>query len=105
MAASDAIPVPRKNQAFRVYLTILDADGDPVTGATGLDSEVSKDAGAFADCTNEATEIAQGMYYLDLTASEMNADAVVVIDIASVELIAAEGRIGGEVEGNIAGSS
>ncbi len=79
MAASDAIPVPRKNQAFRVYLTILDADGDPVTGATGLDSEVSKDAGAFADCTNEATEIAQGMYYLDLTASEMNADAVVVI--------------------------
>ena len=79
MAASDAIPVPRKNQAFRVYFTILDADGDPVTGATGLDSEVSKDAGTFADCTNEATEIAQGMYYLDLTATEMNADSVVVI--------------------------
>lgn len=81
MAASDSRPVPKKNVAFRAIFPILDADGDLVTGAAGLDSEVSKDCGTFADCTNEATEIAtsSGMYYLDLTSTEMNADSVAVI--------------------------
>jgi len=81
MASTDARPVPQKNVAYRVTFPILDADGDLVTGATGLDSEVSKDAGTFTDCTNEATEIAtsSGMYYLDLTSTEMNADCVAII--------------------------
>ncbi len=81
MAAGDATPFPRKNTAYRVTFPILDADGDLVTGATGLDSEVSKDGGTFADCTNEATEIAtsSGIYYLDLTSTEMNADTVAII--------------------------
>lgn len=81
MAASDAKPIPQKNVAHRITFPILDADGDLVTGATGLDSEVSKDGGTFTDCTSEATEIAtsSGMYFLDLTASEMNADTVAVI--------------------------
>jgi hypothetical protein len=81
MASSDARPIPRKNTAFRVTFDILDADGDLVTGATGLDSEVSLDGAGFADCTNEAAEIAtsSGMYYLDLTAAEMNADTVAII--------------------------
>lgn len=81
MASSDATAIPVKNQAYRVIFPIWDADGDLVTGAAGLDSEVSKDQGTFADCTNEATEIAtsSGMYYLDLTSTEMNADCVAVI--------------------------
>ena len=81
MASTDAVPIPKKNVAFRVTFPILDADGDLVTGATGLDSEVSKDAGTFADCTNEATEIAtnSGVYYLDVTSTEMNADTVAII--------------------------
>ncbi len=81
MAASDATPFPIKNQAYRVTFPILDADGDLVTGAAGLDSETSADGGTFADCTNEATEIAtnSGVYYLDLTSGEMNADTVAVI--------------------------
>ena len=81
MASSDAKPYPYKNTAYRATFPIFDADGDPVTGAAGLDSEVSKDGGTFADCTNEATEIAtsSGIYYLDLTSSEMNADTVAVI--------------------------
>lgn len=81
MASTDARPIPIKNTAYRVTFPIFDADGDLVTGATGLDSEVSKDAGTFADCTNEATEIAtsSGMYYLDLTSTEMNADTVAII--------------------------
>jgi hypothetical protein len=70
---------PKRNAAFDLYLTIRDADGDPVTGATALDSEISKDGAAFADCTNEATEIGTtGIYKLALTATEMDADAVVV---------------------------
>jgi hypothetical protein len=81
MSSSDATGIPIKNQAYRVTFPILDADGDLVTGATALDSEVSKDGGTFADCTSEATEIAtsSGMYFLDLTATEMNADTVAVI--------------------------
>lgn len=81
MASTDATTVPVKNQAYRVTFPIWDADGDLVTGATSLDSEVSKDGGTFADCTNEATEIASssGMYYLDLTSTEMNADTVAII--------------------------
>lgn len=81
MASTDATALPVKNQAYRVTFPIMDADGDLVTGATGLDSEVSKDAGTFADATSEATEIAtaSGIYYLDLTATEMNADCVAII--------------------------
>lgn len=81
MASTDARPFPLKNVAYRVTFPILDSDGDLVTGASGLDSEVSKDGGAFADCTSEATEIAasSGMYYLDLTSTEMNADTVAII--------------------------
>lgn len=79
MASTDARPVLRKNAAARIYFPILDADGDLVSGASGLDSEVSLDGGAFSDCTNEATEIgSSGIYYLELTAGETNADAICV---------------------------
>jgi hypothetical protein len=81
MAAGDAKIWAVKNQALRVTFPIWKNDSTLITGATGLDSEVSKDAGTFADCTNEATEIAtsSGVYYLDLTSTEMNADTVAVI--------------------------
>lgn len=81
MASTDAHPVPLKNTAYRVVFGIYDNTGSLVTGAAGLDSEVSKDQGTFADCTNEATEIAtsSGMYYLDLTSTEMNTDCSAVI--------------------------
>lgn len=81
MASSDARPVPRKNAAYRVVFPIFDKTGALVTGAASLDSEISKDQGTFADCTNEATEIAtsSGIYYLDLTSTEMNADCVAII--------------------------
>lgn len=81
MAATDARPVPRKNIAYRVTFPILDADGDLVTGAAALDSEVSINGGTFADVTAEATEIAtsSGVYFLDLTAAEMNGDTISII--------------------------
>ncbi len=81
MAATDALPRPIYGVAYRLVFPIFDATGALVTGATSPDSEVSKDQGTFADCTNEATEIASssGMYYLDLTATEMAAQCVTVI--------------------------
>lgn len=80
MAATDALPIPRKNAAYRVIFQGLKNDGTLITSGTGMDSEVSKDQGTFADCANEATEIAtnSGLYYLDLTGGEMNADCVAV---------------------------
>jgi hypothetical protein len=81
MAASDGRPIPKKNAAYRVTFPIFDNDGDLVVSAGGLDSERSIDGGTFADCTNEATQIAtnSGMYYLDLNASEMNGDTIAII--------------------------
>lgn len=81
MASTDARPVPIKNTAYRVTFGIYKNDGTLITGASGLDSEVSKDGGTFADCTNEATELAtsSGVYYLDLTSTEMNADTVALL--------------------------
>jgi hypothetical protein len=70
---------PKKNTAFDLYFPIRDADGDPVSGAAGLDSEVSINGGAFNDCSNEATELGStGIYKLTLTAGEMNGDVIVV---------------------------
>ena len=79
MAASDARPVPRKNAAWRLYLSFRKSDGTVITSWTGADTEVSLDGGAFADCTNEITEIGtSGSGYIDFTAAEMNADCVVI---------------------------
>jgi len=82
MASTDARPVPRKNTAYRVtFPIVLSTTGATVTGATGLDSEVSIDGGTFADCIAEATEIAtaSGIYYLDLAAAEMNGDTIAIV--------------------------
>ncbi len=78
---NNAMPFPVRLFPWTVVFPILDADGDLVTGAAGLDSEISKNGDTFTDCTNEATEIAtsSGMYYLTLTASEMTCDVAAII--------------------------
>lgn len=75
------INVAQKGVEFTVVFPIYKTDGTLITGATGLDSEISKDHGTFIDCTNEAIEIAttSGWYYLVLTATEMNADIIAVM--------------------------
>lgn len=79
MASTDAIPVPRKGVAYRLSWDFRKIDGSLVSTVTGADTEVSKDAAAFADCTNEFTEIGTtGCGYIDLTSTEMNADCVFV---------------------------
>lgn len=81
MASTDSRPVPIKNVAFRLTFALRLNTGGLNSGAAGLDSEISKDGGTFVDCTNEATEIAasSGIYYLDLTAAEMNCDCVAIV--------------------------
>jgi hypothetical protein len=70
---------PKKNTAFDLYFALRNAAGDLVSGATGLDSEVSIDGGSFADCSNEAAEIgASGIYKLSLTTAETDGDVIVV---------------------------
>lgn len=80
MASTDALPVPRKNVAYRLYLGVYNTSGGIITGGlTGKTEEISKDGGSFAACTNEFTEIGtSGVGYLELTSTEMNADSVVV---------------------------
>lgn len=76
--------VRQKNVATIITFPIVDADGDFVSGATALDSEIDAwtDGAApdgFTDCTNEATEIGStGVYYLSLTQTEMNNDYIVI---------------------------
>jgi len=70
----------KKNAEFLLVFPIYDNTGALVTGAAALDSEISKDGGAFNDCTNEAVEIGtSGVYQLTLTADEMNADVIAII--------------------------
>lgn len=80
---NNALPYPIYGAPYTVVFPLLDADGDPVTGAT-CDSEVSKNGDTAVDCTNEGAEIPfdtatnKGMYYLTLTAAEMTADIVTI---------------------------
>lgn len=81
-AAGDALPIPRKNTAYRLVIPILDADGDPVASAAGLDAETACDGGTWADLSTaevDNTWSLKGFYTLDLTATEMNCDSVGVI--------------------------
>lgn len=73
------VPVPKKNVEYTLVFPIYKTDGTLVTSAAGLDSEIYKDGASVADCTNEATEIGQGIYYLVLTATEMNCNSAAVI--------------------------
>jgi hypothetical protein len=80
MSSSDALPIPRRNTAYRVYFPLLKNDGTILTGWTSPAATISKDGGTSASATNTPTEIASswGIGYLDLTSTEMNADAVIV---------------------------
>jgi hypothetical protein len=88
MAASDAKNIPIKNQAYRLYMPVLTTAGDVIALPgfdTGLGSGsgkamVAKDGGVIANSTNSITGGGGGYNtYVDLTATEMNADAVMVI--------------------------
>ncbi|MCB9135149.1 MAG: hypothetical protein H6636_06970 [Anaerolineales bacterium] len=68
-----SLPYPIKNARFTLLVPYLDADGDP-TDPTTPDTELSGDAGAFADCAEEVSTItgSNGMGYLTLSGAETN---------------------------------
>ena len=79
-ASFPAEDLPRRGVAYTLVMPIVDVtDGSLVTGAADLDTEVSKDLGAFADATDELAEIgSSGLYEITVTAGEMLADIVTV---------------------------
>jgi hypothetical protein len=82
-----------KNVAVTAFSWTMVDSTDYVTLEDGLQSalrtaggaQISKDGGAFADLTNIATInfVASGVYEVDLTATEMNADSVVLKFVAA----------------------
>src|SRR4051812_16915535 len=75
-----SLPYPVKNARYTIPCPYLDADGDPLDPTTP-DTEVSKDAGAFADCAEEVTTISgsNGVGYITLTGAETNCSLLVVV--------------------------
>ena len=78
MGSSDALPVPRKNAAYRAYFKIDKNDGSLITSWTSAAASISKDGGTPAAPGDAPHEIGTtfGGGYIDLTATEMNADQV-----------------------------
>lgn len=65
-----------KNVALSNFQFLMVLSSDRVTPATGktVVSQISKDGGAFANTINSVVEISNGVYKIDLTQTEMNAD-------------------------------
>lgn len=78
-AKTDNLPggIP-KNVALSNFYFFMVLSSDHYSGATGktITAQISKDGGAFAACTNAPTELSGGVYVIDLTQAEMNADII-----------------------------
>lgn len=67
----------KKNEAFSdlIFLMVDSTTKDPATGLT-ITEEVSQDGGAFAAAAGTAAEISDGIYQMDATAADMDADTL-----------------------------
>jgi len=84
----------KKNTALSNFAFLMVDSTDHVTGKTGLtfaaaDFQRSIDGGAFANSTNLATEVANGVYKINLSAADLNGDVIVLKAIGT----AADNRI------------
>lgn len=75
--ANAALPYPIRNTRFTIQVPFVNGSGTP-TDPTTPDTEVSRDGAAFADAAEEITTISgsNGMGYVTLTGSELDASAV-----------------------------
>lgn len=79
VSVADANAPFKKNVAVTKFMFYMELTaGGPGTGKT-VTAEVSKDGGAFAAVTDPVTEVSDGYYEVDLSATEMNADTVTFI--------------------------
>lgn len=66
----------KKNTAFSNFeFLMLDTSGDPATGLT-VTAQRSIDGAAFAACANSVTELSDGIYKVDLAATDLNGDKI-----------------------------
>jgi hypothetical protein len=67
----------KKNQALAGFTFVVtdSTNHNPVTGKT-VTAQRSLDGGAFGSCTNAVTEISNGLYRIDLSAADLNANTV-----------------------------
>lgn len=72
---NNALPYPVYAVPYTIVVPLLDADGDPIAGAAGLDSEISLNGDTPADGGTEA-EVGNGNYSIVFTAANMTADIV-----------------------------
>jgi hypothetical protein len=80
------LPVrPTKNTALAAFPFLMVDSTDHVTGETGLTVTATRsiDGGAFAACANAVTEVANGLYKINLAASDLNGDTIVLRFIAA----------------------
>lgn len=80
----------------RVPIHLVDAtDGiTPETGVTGT-PQISKNGGAFANTTNALVEVGNGLYYVELTATELDALGFIAVRFKSAAT--AEAQVVGQV--------
>ena len=65
-----------KNMALSNFeFFMVDTNGNPKTGLT-VTAERSIDGAAFGACANAVTEVANGMYKIDLAAADLNGDVI-----------------------------
>ena len=86
-AKTDNLPsgVP-KNVALANFEFLMVLTGDHATPATGktVTATISKDGGAFAACSGSVTEVANGVYKISLTQTEMNASVITLAFAATL---------------------
>jgi hypothetical protein len=74
-----------KGTALANFQFLMVDNTDNVTPKTGLSitATISKDGAGFAATTNGASEVANGLYKITLTATEMSADTIVLVFTAA----------------------
>lgn len=78
-AKTDNLPSSvKKNAALAAFpFVMVDSNGDPATGLT-VTAERSIDGAALAGCANAVTEVANGIYKINLAAGDLNGDTIIL---------------------------
>ncbi len=81
MASTDSTVFAVKNQAYRVYGWVKDSTTGNGIAVGTLSGSISKDGGTAASSTSTPTGVTgmTGRFYLDLSATEMNANNIGVV--------------------------
>lgn len=80
-AKTDNLPSGiQKNVALSNFEFLMVLTSDHITPATGktIGAQISKDGGAFGNSTNSVVEVGSGVYKINITQAEMNADIIVL---------------------------